>query len=130
MWPYVNKPRQKLWIWKALDRDTGQLLDGECGRRDQATFKRMADRLAPWNVNVYGPDQWGAYALVTPPDKLVQSQTTTHDRARHPCRQRHWCGRFQRKTIIVSKPTEMVDLTMALFARFVVHGNQDARRAI
>jgi hypothetical protein len=29
MWHYVKKKRQKLWIWKALDRKTGQLLDGE-----------------------------------------------------------------------------------------------------
>jgi IS1 family transposase len=35
----MKKKRQKLWIWKALDRETGQLLDWECGRRDKATLK-------------------------------------------------------------------------------------------
>jgi transposase-like protein len=39
--------------------------------------------------------------------------------------QRHWFGRFKRKSIIVSKSKEMVDLTMALFAKFWVNGNQD-----
>jgi insertion element IS1 protein InsB len=34
MWHYLKKKCQKLWIWKALDHDTGQLLDWECGRRD------------------------------------------------------------------------------------------------
>jgi transposase-like protein len=29
MWHYVKKKRQKLWIWKALDQDTGQLLGWE-----------------------------------------------------------------------------------------------------
>jgi insertion element IS1 protein InsB len=123
MWHYVNKKRQKLWIWKVLDRDTGQLLDWECGRRDKATLKRLVDRLVPWDV--YCTDQWGTYASVIPPDKLVQSKRTTHDIERNHCRQRHWFGRFERKSIIVSKSKEMVDLTMALFARFWVNGNQD-----
>jgi transposase-like protein len=35
MWHYLKKKRQKLWIWEALDRDTGQLLDRECGRRER-----------------------------------------------------------------------------------------------
>ena len=34
MWHYVKNKRHKLWIWKALDRTTGQLLDWEGGRRD------------------------------------------------------------------------------------------------
>jgi insertion element IS1 protein InsB len=125
MWHYMKKKRQKLWIWKALDRDTGQLLDWECGRRDKKTLKKMVDRLAQWDVTMYCTEKWATYAAIIPPDKLVQSQATTHDIERHHCRQRHWFGRFKRKSIIVSKSHEMVDLTMALFAKFWVNGNQD-----
>jgi IS1 family transposase/transposase-like protein len=125
MWHDVQQKRQKLWIWKALDQDTGPRLDWACGRRDQATLQKMVDRLASWDVKVYGTDQWGTYASVIPQDKLVQSQTTTHDIARHHGRQRHGFGRFKRKSIIVATSTEMVDLTMALLARFWVNGNQD-----
>ena len=125
MWHYVNKKRQKLWIWKVLERDTGQLLDWECGRRDKATLKRLVDRIAPWDVRVYCTDKWGTYASVIPPDKLVQSKATTHEIERNHCRQRHGFGRFKRKSIIVSKSKEMVDLTMALFAKFWVNGNHD-----
>jgi hypothetical protein len=39
--------------------------------------------------------------------------------------QHHWLGRVKRKSIIVSKFQEMVDLTMALFAKLWVNGNQD-----
>ena len=88
-------------------------------------MKKMVDRLAPWDVRIYCTDQWGTYASVIPQDKLVQSKAATHDIERNHCRQRHWFGRFKRKSIIVSKSTEMVDLTMALFARFWVNGNQD-----
>jgi insertion element IS1 protein InsB len=125
MWHYLKKKPQKLWIWKALDRDTGQLLDWECRRRDKATLKKLVDRLAPWDVKLYCTDQWVIYASVIPQDTLVQSKATTHVIERHHCRQRHWFGRFKRKSIIVSKSQEMVNLTMALFAKFWVNGNQD-----
>jgi insertion element IS1 protein InsB len=125
MWHYLKRKRQKLWIWKALDHDSGQLLDWECGRRDKVTLKKLVDRLAQWDVKLYGTDQWGTYASVIPQDTLLQSKATTPAMERHHGRQRHGFGRFKRKSIIVSKSTEMVDLTMALFARFWVNGNQD-----
>jgi insertion element IS1 protein InsB len=86
---HVKKKRQKLWIWKALDRKTGQPLDWECGRRDKATLKKMVDRPGQWDVKIYYTDQWGTYASVTPQDKQVQSKATTHDIERNHCRQRH-----------------------------------------
>jgi insertion element IS1 protein InsB len=124
-WHYLKQKRRKLWNWKALDRDTGQQLDWECGRRDKATLKKMVKRLAQWDVKLYCTDQWATYASVIPQDKLVQSKATTHDIERNHCRQRDWFGRFKRRSIIVSKSVEMVDLTMALFAKFWVNRNQD-----
>jgi insertion element IS1 protein InsB len=130
MWHDVKKKRQKLWIWKALDRDSRQLLDGECGRRDKTTLKKLVDRLARWDVKVDCTDTWGTYASVIPQDTLVQSETTTHDMERNHCRQRHGFGRFKRQSIIVSKSTEMVNLTMAPVARFWVNGNQDELQSL
>jgi len=123
MWHYLKTKRCKLWLWKALDRDTGQLLDWECGRRDKKTLKKMVERLAQWDVKMYCTDKWATYAAVIPQDKLVQSKATTHAIERNHCRQRHWFGRFKRRSIIISKSKEMVELTMALFATFGVNGN-------
>jgi insertion element IS1 protein InsB len=33
-------------------------------------------------------------------------------------RQRHWLARFRRRSIVVSKAKRMVDVSIALFARF------------
>jgi insertion element IS1 protein InsB len=125
MWHDLKRKRRQRWIWKALDRDTGQLLDWECGRRDQATLKKLVDRLLPWDVKVYGTDKWATYAAVIPQDTLVQSKAMTHEIERHHGRQRHGFGRFKRKSIMVSTSKEMVDLTIALFAKCWVNGNQD-----
>jgi insertion element IS1 protein InsB len=51
------------------------------------------------------------------------SQARTHGIERYHGRQRHGFGRVQRRSIVVSKSKAMVDLTMALFARFRVHGD-------
>jgi insertion element IS1 protein InsB len=63
------------------------------------------------------------YAAVIPPERLVMSKARTDGIERHHGRQRHGFGRFKRRSIIVSKSKAMVDLTMALLARFRVNGN-------
>ena len=120
---FPQKKRCKLWIWKALDRDTGHLLDWECGRRDASTLKKLVDRLAQWDVTFYWTDHGQVYAAVIPPERLVMSKARTDGIERNHCRPRHWFGRFKRKSIIVSKAKDMVELTMALFARFRVNGD-------
>jgi IS1 family transposase len=104
MWHYLKKKQCKLWIWKALDRDTGQLLDWECWRRDKATLQKMGDRLAKWDVKMYCTDKWATYASLIPPDNLVQSKATTHDIERNHCRQRHWFGRSRASRSLFRSP--------------------------
>ena len=54
----LKTKRHKVWIGKALDRDTGRRLDWEGGRRDKKTLKKRVDRLTPWDVQWYGTDTW------------------------------------------------------------------------
>ena len=36
MWHYIQNKKNKLWIWKVLNRNTGHLIDWECGNRDKS----------------------------------------------------------------------------------------------
>ena len=56
----LKNQRRQLWLWKALDPETGQLLDWEGGRRDQTPLKKRVKRLAQWDVQRYGPEQGAA----------------------------------------------------------------------
>ncbi|MBM3327637.1 MAG: IS1 family transposase [Calditrichaeota bacterium] len=47
MWRFLEK-NHKIWIWKAVCRDSGRLIDWECGNRDQSTFQRLMNRLRLW----------------------------------------------------------------------------------
>ena len=85
----------------------------------------MLSRLQVLNVSVYFADHWEAYAKLIPPELLVQTKRETHGVERNNFRQRHWIGRFRRKTCIVSRSKLMVDISVSLFARFRVNGNPD-----
>jgi insertion element IS1 protein InsB len=85
----------------------------------------MLDRLEQFDVSVFFADKWEAYAELIPPEKLIQTKAETHGIERNNFRQRHWFGRFRRKTCIASRALKMVDLTMSLFARFHVNGAFD-----
>jgi insertion element IS1 protein InsB len=117
------KKSQKLWIWKALDSDTGQLLDWECGRRDQHTFKKLYKRLQKYQVRLYCTDEYHVYSAIIPAKRLAMSKRVTKGIERNHTPNRHWFARFKRKSIVVSRSIEMVDLTMALFAKFHVNGD-------
>ena len=123
MWHYIGNKKNKLWIWKALDRNTGHLIDWECGGRDKETFEKLTTRLATLSVEKYYTDKWQIYETLLPASKHVQTKAETHRIEPNNCLMRHWFGRFKRKSIIVSKSVEMVDLTIALFARFRANGN-------
>ena len=123
MWHYIQNKKNKLWIWKALDRNTGHLIDWECGGRDKETLEKLTTRLAALEVEVYYTDKWHVYETLLPASKHVQTKAETHRIERNNCLMRHWFGRFKRKSIIVSKSVEMVNLTIALFARFRANGD-------
>ncbi len=123
MWHYIKNKKNKLWIWKVLDRNTGHLIDWECGGRDKETLEKLTTRLSALDVRVYFTDKWHVYETLLPASKHVQTKAETHRIERNNCLMRHWFGRFKRKSIIVSKSVEMVDLTIALFARFRVNAD-------
>jgi len=114
--------KNQVWIWKAYSRDTHQLIDWECGGRDNATFSKLYKRLKVWNVDVYFADGWRSYRDLIPSKRLIQSKSETHLIESNNMPQRHWFARFRRKTCVVSRSLEMVDLTTMLYA--AVHVNQ------
>jgi len=119
----LSERKNKLWIWKALCRDTGERNAWAWGDRDKATLERLTGRLANWDVKVYYTDAYQVYAAVIPRGKLVQTQTEPPGIERNNCQIRHWFGRFKHRAVIVSKSVAMVNRTIALFARFRVNGD-------
>ena len=99
-------------------RSSGQLVDWECGGRDKATCERLLERLRPWRTRLYCADDYAVYDVLLPAGRLYTGKDETHGIERDNARQRHWLARFRRRSIVVSKTLRMVDVSIALFARF------------
>ena len=84
------------------------------------------NRLKGWQTQIYCTDNCHVYPTEIPPQKhwITKRETTAIER--NNARQRHWLGRFRRRTIIVSKTIEMVNLSIALFAHYRINGNMDS----
>jgi insertion element IS1 protein InsB len=127
MWHYLQKKSQPLWIWKAWDRASGQLVDWECGGRDKVTCERLIERLKLWQTRLYCTDDYAVYDVL-PVGQRYSGKNETHGIERDNARQRHWLARFRRRSIVVSKTKRMVDVSLALFASFA--GNSSISRLI
>src|SRR3954452_12797920 len=113
-----EKKSEPLWVWKAWDRASGQLVDWECGGRDKVTCERLIKRLRRWRTRLYCADDYAVYDVLLPVGQLYTGKDETHGIERDNARQRHWLARFRRRSIVVSKAPRMVDVSIALFARF------------
>src|SRR3954467_11513945 len=113
-----KKKSEPLWVWKAWDRASGQLVDWECGGRDKVTCERLIARLKRWRTRLYCADDYVVYDVLLPVGQLHTGKEETHGIERDNARQRHWLARFRRRSIVVSKTKRMVDVSIALFARF------------
>jgi len=68
-------------------------------------------------------DTWDSYAELIAPEQLLQGKAETWGIENNNGRQRHWFARFRRKTCVVSRSAEMVDLTMFLFAHYHINNH-------
>jgi insertion element IS1 protein InsB len=119
-----RKEARKLWIWKALERGTGRLIDWQCGDRDQVTLERLLGRLEPWGVRLFCTDDWAPYDAALPAGRHYVGKDQTQGIESNNARQRHWFARFRRRTCVVSRSVEMVEATMALFAFYHCNGGK------
>jgi insertion element IS1 protein InsB len=89
-----RKKARELWIWKALERATGRLIDWECGDRDRLTLERLLGRLEPWGVRLFCTDDWAPYDAALPAGRHYIGKDQTQRSESNNARQRHWFARF------------------------------------
>ena len=94
------------------------MIDWEIGNRSTDTLWVLLERLEHFDVRIYFSDKWDGYAELIPPDRLIQTKSQTMGIERNNGQMRHWFARFRRRTCVVSRSLIMVDLTVALFAKF------------
>ena len=105
-------------------------MDWECGGRDAGTGQRLIARLQRWRTRLYGADDYAVYGALLPVGQCYSGKNETHGIERDNARQGHWLARFRRRSIVVSKAKRMVDVSIALFARFAGNSRRSEERRV
>jgi len=122
---YLHRKATRVWIWKAYDRAQDRLLDWECGKRDEVTFRRLFARLEQWRPRLYCTDDYVVYDNVLPVGRHYIGKDESVRLERNNGRQRHGVASCRRRSIVVSRSGAMIDRRMALFAH--LHVNRRAK---
>jgi insertion element IS1 protein InsB len=75
MWSFVGSKHRQRWLWHAIDHRTGQVLAYVFGTREDETFLRLQELLAPFGITHFYTDGWEAYRRHIDPDKHTVGET-------------------------------------------------------
>ena len=107
--------KNKRWIIKALDRNTGRTVAWVVGARDAATARRLYCQLEDLNDCLFYTDDWDAGAKVLPSERHLIGKKYTVAIEPDNSNTRHHLGRMSRRTKIVSPSEEMIGLSIRLW---------------
>jgi insertion element IS1 protein InsB len=78
-----------------------------------------------WRAKRVYTDNYICYQEVVGASRLRQGKNNTYKIEQNNALQRHWLGRFRRRSQIVTRSLDMLDKTLSLFRRFRVNGSID-----
>jgi len=115
MWSFVGSKSQQRWLWHAIDHHTGQILAYVFGTREDKTFLKLKELLAPFGITHFYTDGWGAYRRHLDPAQHTVGKQHTQKIERKHTTLRARIKRLVRKTICFSRSVLMHDLVIGLF---------------
>ena len=115
MWSYVGNKDNQRWLWHAIDCATGSVLGYVLGPREDQAFVELKGLLAPFGINRFYTDGWGAYQRHLDPEQHIIGKQNTQKIERKHLTLRTRIKRLARKTICFSKLERMHDVVIGLF---------------
>jgi insertion element IS1 protein InsB len=113
MWTFVQKKKQKAWIWLCYSKMTKKILAVHIGNRGKDSAKKLIDQVP--NMKIYCTDDWDAYGCaIEAPEKREIGKRNTQDIERFNLRMRMVLARLQRRTIKFSKSWERLEYSVNL----------------
>ena len=85
------------------------------GKRDTATFRRLYDKVKHLTNCTFYTDGWDAFAKVLPMERHGVGKKHTICIEQDNSNVRHHLGRFTRKTKVVSKCKQMVEISLRIW---------------
>ena len=119
MYLYKKRPKnggEFTFIWIAVDRNRGKVIDFEVGDRSKFTYLKLAFRLEKrYNINHLCTDNYSAYGYykISNQHHITKSETSLVESVNSLIR--HYLARFNRRTKRYSKSIKMLTASLVLF---------------
>ena len=114
MWSYYHDKKHQIWLWWAIDHDTGEVIAYWFGTREHENLDKLMELLAPLEIGEIHTDGNYAYFKLLPEYRLVVSKENTQKIERKHLSLRTWCARLVRKGIRFSKSAQMHKIVVGL----------------
>ena len=114
MWGFYQDKEHQIWLWWAIDHDTGEVIAFWFGTREHNNLDRLLELLLPLNIGKVYKDGNYAYYKRIDAEVLVVSKKNTQKIERKHLSLRTWCSRLVRKGIRFSKTERMHKIAVGL----------------
>gem|GEM_PF-307658 len=114
MWHFVNKKKNKIWIWRAIERVENKTIGWLVGDRSAKTFEKFFERFKGLKHAVFYTDDYEVYEKIIPKNTHKSGKKYTIKIEQNNSNVRHFLGRMTRRTKVVSRSVEMVLASLKL----------------
>ena len=114
MWSFYGNKGQQLWLWWAIDHDTGVVIGYWFGTREHDNLDTLLELLSPLPIGRVYADGNTAYSDRFSSDVLVVSKVGLQRIERKHLSLRTWCSRLVRRGIRFSKTAQMHKIAVGL----------------
>ena len=112
MWSFYHDKKNQIWLWWAIDHDTGEVIAFWFCTREHKNLDEIKKLLGPLNIGTVYTD--GNYAYFERFSNVVVTKKNTQKIERKHLSLRTWCARLVRKGIRFSKTAQMHKIVVGL----------------
>jgi insertion element IS1 protein InsB len=110
---FIGKKADKLWVWRAYDPLQKRTIGWVLGKRNDAALQELLAKIGTTG-RVFFTDDWEGYHRVIPEAQLYTGKDLTFPIEGDNSNVRHYLARFRRRTKVVSRSKQMIDLSLRL----------------
>ena len=122
MWSFFHDKKHEVWLWWAVDHDTGTPLAFVFGTRKHKYLDELLKLLEPFHIGKVYADGNFAYSDKIPEEKLITGKKNTQKIERHHLTLRTRIKRLCRKTICFSKNLSINKAAIGTFINLFFFG--------
>lgn len=114
MWSYYQDKDHQIWLWWAIDHDTGDVIGYWFGTREHKNLDKLKELISPLDIGTIYVDGNYAYFTRFPDKEIIVTKKNTQKIERKHLSLRTWCARLIRKGIRFSKTEKMHKIVVGL----------------